>query len=168
MARKDNLPNMHEPDTPAKAAEYSRIQKNCLMFYDMGKKPVKTIEELETRLSDFFIRCAETGQLPTVEKMCMSIGYDRATVWAWLAGVNGCFLGLSGIDTLKKAKSYIAAFDAELLMENKVNPVAYIFRAKNYYGMVDKQEHIITPSQPLGEELTQEDIQKRLINTDEI
>jgi len=46
--------------------------------------------------------------------------------------------------------------------EGKLNPVTYIFRSKNYYGMKDQQEHVITPNNPLGDATSPEEIKKRL------
>ncbi len=45
-------------------------------------------------------------------------------------------------------------FDAKLVVSGKLNFLAYCFRAKNYYGMVDKQEMVLTPNQPQLEGLT--------------
>ena len=52
---------------------------------------------------------------------------------------------------LKKAKNLIASMDAELAQEGKIQPVVYMFRAKNFYGMTDKQEVVVTPNNPLGD-----------------
>jgi hypothetical protein len=46
--------------------------------------------------------------------------------------------------------------------EGKLNPVTYIFRSKNYYGMKDQQEHVITPNNPLGDAASPEEIRRRL------
>ena len=46
----------------------------------------------------------------------------------------------------------IAAFDADMVAQNKLNPVAYIFRSKNYYGMKDQQDIVITPKQEVDSE----------------
>jgi hypothetical protein len=59
---------------------------------------------------------------------------------------------------IKKAKDLIAAYDANLVAEGKLNPVTYIFRSKNYYGMKDQQEHVITPNNPLGDAASPEEI----------
>ena len=37
--------------------------------------------------------------------------------------------------------------DAELAQEGKIQPVVYMFRAKNYYGMKDQQDVVVTPNQ---------------------
>ena len=54
-------------------------------------------------------------------------------------------------------------FDAKLAISGKMNFLAYCFRAKNYYGMSDKQEITVTPNNPLGDNLSTEDIQQRLL-----
>ena len=44
---------------------------------------------------------------------------------------------------------FIKSFDAKLVVAGKLNPVTYFFRAKNYYGMVDKVEHEVIAKDPL-------------------
>lgn len=46
--------------------------------------------------------------------------------------------------------------------EGKINPVTYIFRAKNYFGMRDQQEYVLTPNNPLGDTSNPNDIQRRI------
>ena len=41
---------------------------------------------------------------------------------------------------VKKAKDYIATYDAEMVHQGKIPAPVYIFRSKNYYGMKDVQE----------------------------
>ena len=49
-------------------------------------------------------------------------------------------------------------FDANLLINGKMNPVAYIFRAKNYYGMKDQTESIVKHENNLGETKTADEL----------
>ena len=110
--------------------------------------PPKTEEELCDRLNWFFQTCQETNQLPTVEKMCLALSMPRSTVFDWESGrTRG--LGSATSDILKKAKNLIASLDAELAQEGKIQPVVYMFRAKNYYGMKDQQDVVVTPN-PAG------------------
>ena len=37
-----------------------------------------------------------------------------------------------------------------MVTEGKINPVVYIFRAKNFVGMKDIQDYILTPNNALG------------------
>ena len=129
-----------------------------MKWYNMPK--AVTDEEIRQRLEQYFIETLETGELPTVEAMCLALGYDRKTVWRWENGEEGstptrCHL-------IKKAKEFLATFDAHLVQEGKVNPTTYIFRAKNYFGMRDEVEHVITPNNPLGEMRDSVDIKRRL------
>ena len=36
--------------------------------------------------------------------------------------------------------------EAELARDGEINSTVYIFRAKNHFGMVDKQEVVVTPT----------------------
>ena len=105
-----------------------------MMFYD--RPIVKSDEECRERLYEFFDTCQKTGQLPTVEKMVMALGTIKQTVWNWENGI-GC--SSVRMDLIKKAKGFIASFESEMVTEGKINPVVYIFRAKNYFGM---KEHL--------------------------
>ena len=61
-------------------------------------------------------------------------------------------------DMVRKAKELLAAIDAELVASRKIEPITYIFRAKNYYGMKDKVEYSIEKRDVLGDGKTAEEI----------
>lgn len=147
----------------AKSADVSRILKNCMKWYMMPK--VTSAEELRQRTIDFFTTCFEQGEIPTWEKYCLSTGYFRSTIWDWVTGTTTSELGKEANNIVKKAKDYLATFESELVTEGKVNPVVYIFRAKNYFGMKDQQEYLLTPKQPLGSDADPEVIAKKYQST---
>ena len=108
------------------------------------KQPiVKSEEEAEGRLEEYFNHCLEENIRPTVENMALCLGTTRKTLWEW---ENDMVVGPVSSDVIKKAKGVIAAFDANLVIAGRMNPVAYIFRAKNYYGMKDQQDLVLTPN----------------------
>lgn len=119
-----------------------------------------TDEELSNRLIEYFTFTIDNEKIPTVEGMALHLGYDVATLRRWQFGQEGSTPFRRSL--IKKAKGLLAAFDAELVMENKVNPTGYIFRAKNYYGMKDVQDHVISATDPLGDKEDPEVIRKRL------
>lgn len=125
----------------------ARLLTETLRTYNMPR--VKSDAELEQRLADYFIHCAQNGEKPTVEQMSQCTGYTYATVYDWEVGRNKGFSSDTS-NIIKKAKELLRVFDAKLLMEGALNPVSYIFRAKNYYGMKDVQDYILTPNNPLG------------------
>lgn len=146
--RKRNTPSDLIGGSSAKKEDVSRILANCLKWYKLDK--VKSIDELNERLAYFFTECFSTGEIPTVEKMCLAIGYDRKVVWEWETGQAVSGLGSEASNIVKKAKNFLATFESEMVTEGKINPVVYIFRAKNFFGMKDQQEYVLTPNKPLG------------------
>ena len=126
------------------------------------QEKVKSDEELAERLNDYFVRCANNGQIPTVEEMCMSTGYAQSTIWDWETGRRQGFSN-STAEIIKKAKDVLKTFDAKLVIAGKLNFLAYCFRAKNYYGMVDKQEMVVTPNVQNDSDYSADDIRKRYL-----
>ena len=123
---------------------------------------VKSDEELIARLDDYFVRCAENNQIPTVEEMCLSTGYTYWTCYDWETGKNKGFSSETS-QIIKKAKEMLKTFDAKLVISGKLNFLAYCFRAKNYYGMVDKQEMVVTPNVQNDSDYNAEDIRARYL-----
>lgn len=142
-----------EANLSASKDEVRQIMSNVLYWYK--REIVKSDEECAERLDEFFSHCNETGEIPTVEKMCLSLGTDRATVWEWQnKGVHGP----GRANMIKKAKEIMAGIDAELVQTGKIPQVVYIFRGKNYYGMKDQTDVVITPNQPMGEQKSAEEL----------
>ena len=99
-----------------------------------------------------------SSDLPTVEKMCLAMGTVTSTVNDWQHGTKGPVRA----SMIKKAKQILAALDAELAASGKIDRVVYIFRAKNFFGMVDKKEYTLEPKNPLGDQTNPDEIRKRL------
>ena len=138
----------------------SQLLTEVLVEYRQPR--VKSDEELTQRLNDYFSRCAKTGQTPTVEELFLSTGYSISTVKDWEYGRRKGF-STETATIIKKAKSFMQTFDAKLVVSGKLNFLAYCFRAKNYYGMVDKQEMVLTPNQPQIDGMTPEQLQQKYI-----
>lgn len=142
-----------------KADDVRRIGFTILKWYNMEK--AVTDEEIRERLYKYFVETLENGEIPTVEEMSLALGYDRRTIWRWETGGEGSTPARR--DLIKKAKEFLASFDAKLVQENKINPTTYIFRAKNYFGLRDTQEYVLTPNNPLGDTKDPAEIQQRLL-----
>lgn len=103
----------------------------------LGKagKP-KTKEALEERIDEFFVLCQSYGLPATVEGLALATDYDRRTLYEIGQGNQR----VEFMDIIKKAKDFIATYDAVLANSNKLNAAIYCFRSKNMYGMKDVQE----------------------------
>lgn len=111
---------------------------------NLYKQPrVETEEDVIQRTKDYFEACAMRGIKPTIEAYALALGISRVTLWNW---ENEKTRGPAGFNVIKRAKDIIAAYDAQLAMDNKVFPGTYAFRAKNYYGMKDQQDVVVTPN----------------------
>lgn len=124
----------------------SKALKNAMMFagdFKFDKKNpdvistitrIKSPEECADRLNWFFKTCQDTGQLPTIEKMYLALGITKATSSWWsTSGLNSEVVAM-----IDKAKNIIATMDSELASTGTLQPVVWIFRAKNFYGMRDQ------------------------------
>jgi len=128
-----------ESDDEKKEIIRKTLSQSLLYF----KRPiVKNDDEAIQRVDEYFHDCARLGTRPVVEELSLVLGCTKSTVNDWESGHNAKISSF----VIKRTKELIAAFDAKLVSEGKLNPVAYIFRAKNYYGMADKQEVVLTPN----------------------
>lgn len=135
-----------------KRAVMAKITRNNLEFFKMGtENPVDSNEKLCERINQFFETCAATQQLPTVEKLALAIGVVAQTLRDWEHRKEGAYSKSYWVTEetsliIKKAKQMIASMDAELALEGKIQAIVYIFRAKNFYGMKDQQDLVVTPN----------------------
>lgn len=142
-----------------KKEEISRIVQESVQYFP--RKTVKTNEEMADRLNAYFRECYEKGQIPTVEDMCLALGTNRRTLYAW---ENYDRTNPERAAMISQAKEVLAAIDAKLVSEGKIPQVTYIFRAKNYFGMRDQQDVVVTPNvDPLGE-VDEERLRKKYLD----
>ena len=146
---KYNFPNARmqliEQDDEKRAFVAKCIENNMVFFNAGVQNKVKSDEELCERLNWFFSECAKTQQIPNVEKMANAIGYHRSTLFDWESGIQKGFSPVTK-DIIKQAKQILASIDAELAQEGKIQPVVYLFRSKNFYGMRDQQDVVLAPN----------------------
>ena len=137
----------------------------------MRMSPVQSNAELQERLDEYF-RMAQLREIPpTVEEMALYTGYTTEAFHDWRKGRRKGFLdepqpGVTTAQIIKKAMDLMHNVDAVLTESGKLNTVAYIFRSKNYYNMVDKQEITVSPSENSTIPLSPEEIAKRLPDPD--
>lgn len=118
----------------------------------------KTDEEIADRIEFYFSDCYNAGVRPTLEGCALAIGVTTQTLKNWADKESK--MELDRFDLIKRVRTVLAYFDAELFMNGKLNPVAYIFRSKNFYGMKDQVETIVKKDDPLGETKTESEIMK--------
>ena len=106
-------------------------------FLKMPKVSGSDTEAVEERIEEYFSTCSKCDALPTVEGLSLALGVDRSTLWNWGRG-DGCTRGTT--EAVQRAKTLLSAIDAQLASQGKIQPVTYIFRSKNFYGLTDRVE----------------------------
>jgi len=141
--------------------EHTKEVGNSLLYwYRLGQDRAVTDEEIAERLDHYFERCFTIGEIPLVETMALALGYSVETLRRWELGLDGSTPTRSVF--IKRAKAMISSYDANMVTDGKINPVCYIFRSKNYYGMRDQVEHVVAPSDPLGALVDPDEIRERI------
>lgn len=144
-----------------KREDISKLVTESTRFY--GKKAARTNEEISEGIIAYFQECSEKGIIPTVEEMALSLGVTRQTLYNWEIGVN---VNKERAEMIKIAKETLAAIDAKLVSEGKIPQVTYIFRSKNYYGMRDQQEVVLTPNvESIGDNVDEEKLKQKYLES---
>lgn len=130
-----NLPTRYE----AKANDVTTVMGNIM---DFTKQPRPTTEdEYVQRFDWYFCYCRDNGVKPTVESFGLAMGWSsRDTIERYERGVGGAFLA----DMVKKGKYVIQTFMSMMAMNGDINPAIWIFYTKNFFGMVDVKQVVVT------------------------
>ena len=123
-------------------------------------------EEIEERIMTFFQWCQKQAHLPTLEELALYCGLTSGQFNAIIKGQKKPFSERTPW-ILERAKEILKALDAALAEKSQINTVAYIFRAKNFYDMVDKVEHVVATEEP-EEHIDIADIQARYALDDSV
>ena len=120
------------------------------------------------RIVEYFTICQENDMKPSVSGLALAFDVDRKTIWAWANGVDSKTLPAEVRKAIQKAYRMLNAQMEDYMQNGKINPVSGIFLMKNNMGYQDKQEVVLTPNSPLGEETSPEELQQKYIEALEI
>lgn len=125
---------------------------------------VKSLEELIERFDSYFSRCAKNGIYPVMEEMYLYTGYDVTTIVKWLNGLRRPPWGEPTCEVIRAARSFLMAYDAKMVIAGKLEFLTYCFRAKNFYGMTDKAEVVVSANNPMGDDKSQKELERHYID----
>lgn len=152
----------HNPELP----EGYNTRRIRFMMEILPTEPLDydDVEEMERRFVRYLQKCAEWDMKVGNQAAYAAIGIDKNTAWDWANRTKG---NPARSAFIKKVQKVCAMYREGLMEDGKVNPVTGIFWQKNYDGMKDQQEVVLTPNaNPLGEQKDAESLkQKYLENT---
>ena len=152
----------HNPDLP----EGYNTRRIRFMQAILPTEPLDRddVEEMERRFAFYLELCAQWAMKVGNMAAYAAIGIDKADAYEWS---NRNLGSPARTAFIKKVQKVCAMYREGLMEDGKVNPVTGIFWQKNYDGMKDQQEVVLTPNtSPLGEQKDAEALkQKYLENT---
>ena len=151
----------HNPDLP----EGYNTRRIRFMQAILPTEPLDRddVEEMERRFAFYLEMCAQWDMKVGNMAAYAAIGIDKADAYE----SNRNLGNHARTAFIKKVQKVCAMYREGLMEDGKVNPVTGIFWQKNYDGMKDQQEVVLTPNtSPLGEQKDAEALkQKYLENT---
>lgn len=119
------------------------------------------VAEMERRFNRYLQLCADWDMKIGNQAAYAAIGIDKGTAWEW---ENRNLGNHARTDFIKKVRQFCAMYREGLMEDGKVNPVTGIFWQKNYDGMKDQQEVVLTPNtSPLGEQKDAEALRQKYL-----
>ena len=131
---KQNFPQQQINTMVENNPTFVRDTVNNLLELRSKGKP-QNVEELKTRIDEYFRFCADSGFRPALESLSLSLGVSRITFWQWRNGSRGS----EWQEVCESAAQMIITFLEACMMSGKINPVSSIFLLKNIAGYSDAQ-----------------------------
>ncbi len=124
---------------PGRNAKYAWVLSTISKWPPVDKKDVSALEE---RLDEYLHFCME-NDMKVGNQMCyLALGISKDDVYNW---ENGRTLGDQHSDFIKKVKKICGGYREILMQDGQVNPVTGIFWQKNYDGLKDQQDVVVSP-----------------------
>lgn len=152
-------------------AKFLSVQMELLNMPDID---MNDVEQVQTRLNEYFALYANADMKPTVAGMAIALnGMSRNTLRAVAlnqpTGGAGYKTALPPevASSIKKAYFLLENLWESYMNSGKVNPVAGIFLGKNNYGYQDKTEYVLTPNTNQDNDYNADEIRERYIAADQ-
>ena len=119
------------------------------------------VAEMERRFNRYLQLCAQWDMKIGNQAAYTAIGINKDNVYDWTVRSS---TNPARTEFIKKVQKICAMYREGLMEDGKVNPVTGIFWQKNYDGMKDQQEVVLTPNtSPLGEQADAEALKRKYL-----
>lgn len=138
-----------------------KLEKKMFNSSGVGRPyAFQSVEQLKKDMSEYFDMCREYDVMPTNVTLALWLDCDEDTITNHANNPNSPFFGI-----MKNTKKYLHSLMQNGTLAGDINPVSYIFLAKNYYGMKDDkniQVSATTNSAPINNQETMDAIKKQI------
>ncbi len=118
------------------------------------------VAEMERRFARYLELCAQWGMKVGNQAAYAAIGINKITAYEWTTRRTA---NRERYNFIEKVQQICALYREGLMEDGKVNPVTGIFWQKNYDGLKDQQEVVLTPNNPLGEAQNAEQLRQKYL-----
>lgn len=120
------------------------------------------VDEMERRFENYLRMCHEWDMKIGNQAAYAAIGIDKGTAYDWINRSNG---NPRRSHFVKKVQKVCAMYREGLMEDGKVNPVTGIFWQKNYDGLKDQQDVVVSANtSPLGEQKDAEQLKQKYLD----
>ena len=150
----------HNPDLP----EGYNTRRIRFMQTILPTEPLDRddVEEMERRFAFYLEMCAKWDMKVGNMAAYAAIGIDKDDAYEWTNRNTG---NPARARFIKKVQKVCAMYREGLMEDGKVNPVTGIFWQKNYDGMKDQTEMVLTPNNPLGEQKDMKALEQKYLES---
>lgn len=157
--RGGNSPVIGDNGVHTKPGDNSKIAGFLL---EVGRWPAPdkgNAQELEDRFWRYVDLCNERDVRVTNQVAYFAMGISKDDVYNW---ENGLTRSSEHRELIKKVKAFCGSYREMLGADGRLNPVTLVWWQKNYDGLVDKSEVVLTPNNPLGTITDQKQLEDRI------
>jgi hypothetical protein len=155
------LPKASENEDKAKTKQKMEILKKLNeLERRRGIAKFDNVEEMQILIENYFNDCVDLEIRPTIRGLASALGTVYTTLQGWERGERDGILGSQCSCLIKKSKQFISEYDEMLAMEGIDNPILFMFRAKNYYGMKDTQDINVIPNNTTADVIPLDELRK--------
>lgn len=158
---RENSPVMKGQNDLGDPDDNTRRVKFVMHLTSLPPVDLNDIEALENRMIEYLQLCVNYGMKTGNQAMYLALGINKDQVERWSKGYAPTPLHS---EFIKKCKIICSTFRETYMQDGKVNPVVGIFWQKNYDGLKDQQEHIVTPPNPLGDGEDRQVLQQKYLD----
>lgn len=133
-------------------AIYALAIKNMQRSRFGGKPKYESLDRLQDAIIAYWeyldVQMQEGAEvMPDVEGLCTFLGINRSTLNKW---EMEDYQGFG--ETISQVKNDIASGKKQLAMRGRIAPLFAVADFNNNHGYTQKQEMVVTPNNPLGEQ----------------
>ena len=157
--RGGNSPVIGDNGVHTKPGDNSKIAGFLLEVGRWPEPDKSNAQELEDRFWRYVDLCNERDVRVTNQVAYFAMGISKDDVYNW---ENGLTRSSEHRELIKKVKAFCGSYREMLGADGRLNPVTLVWWQKNYDGLVDKSEVVLTPNNPLGTIADQKQLEERI------